>query len=144
MPNTSKKRWTNTRFWFFAILRNFLDFFHKKNHNRNVMNQMVYNSLCLQDLQDLQDPQNSLTIQGQDFQQLVFVFNAIMAGWKVKQLENNVFEFEKDLVEIPKKYLTNNGTDVKDTFLFKFLKNNLSLECTLPRQRENVFLGYQN
>ena len=95
-------------------------------------------------LQNPQNLQNLQNFQGQDFQKLVFVFNAIMDGWKVKQLENNVFEFEKELAEIPKKYLTNNGTDVKDTFLFKFLKNNLSLECALPRQRENAFIGYRN
>ena len=65
------------------------------------------------------------------FQELVFIYNAIMNGWKVKQIGNGVFEFEKNLEDIPKKYKNESGKDVKDSFLFKFLKNNLSLECRI-------------
>jgi hypothetical protein len=30
-------------------------------------------------------------------QKMVFVYNAIMKGWTVRKLENNQFEFTKDL-----------------------------------------------
>ena len=72
-----------------------------------------------------------------NFQELVFIYNAVMNGWKVKQLGNGLFEFEKDLQDIPKKYQSESG--VKDSFLFKFLKNNLSLEC---RINENASMRY--
>jgi hypothetical protein len=65
-----------------------------------------------------------------NFQELVFIYNAIMNGWKVKQIGNGLFEFEKDLQDIPKKYKCSES-GVKDSFLFKFLKNNLSLECKI-------------
>lgn len=67
----------------------------------------------------------------QTFQQLVFIYNAMMDGWTVKQIGNGLYEFEKDLMDIPSKYRNQSGTDVKDTFIYKFLKNNLSLECRL-------------
>ena len=64
-----------------------------------------------------------------EFQKLLLLFNAIANGWSVKQLNRNQFEFEKDLASIPNRYKTQDGSDVKDSFLFKFLRNNLSLEC---------------
>ncbi len=75
-----------------------------------------------------------------DFQRVIFLFNAVMNGWSVRQLDENNFEFEKDLALIPNKYKTQDGKDVKDSFLFKFLKNNLSLECKY--NNVNAFLGY--
>ena len=75
----------------------------------------------------------------QRFQQVVFIFNAITNGWEVRNLGNGHFEFEKDLSAIPSKYKNEHGTDVKDSFLFKFLKNNMTMECRIPSNKQ---LGY--
>jgi hypothetical protein len=78
------------------------------------------------------------------FQQLLFVYNAITNGWSVKQIGNGLYEFEKDISEIPTRYKNSKGTDVKDTFIFKFLKNNLSLECRIPKNTQNAFIDYSS
>jgi len=73
------------------------------------------------------------------FKQLLFVYNSIMNGWTVKHIGNGQYELEKNLSEIPSKYKTNgpNGIqDVKDTFIYKFLKCNLKDSCSsLERHR---------
>jgi len=76
------------------------------------------------------------------FQQLVFIYNAITNGWEVRDLGNGFYEFEKDLAEIPSKYKNQLGTDVKDSFLFKFLKNNMTLECRIPTNNQHASIGF--
>ena len=61
-------------------------------------------------------------------QQMVFIYNCVMNGWKVQRLDDGRFEFEKELTCISPEEKMNGGKDVKDTFVYKFLRNHLSLE----------------
>jgi hypothetical protein len=51
-------------------------------------------------------------------QKMVFIFNAILDGWTVKMIEENIFEFKKDR--------DNREVDLND-YLRKFVLHNLSL-----------------
>ena len=72
------------------------------------------------------------------FQQLLFIFNAITNGWEVREVSSGVYECEKDIAAVPTKYKNANGTDVKDSFIYKFLKNNLSQQCKLSNTRTHT------
>lgn len=61
-------------------------------------------------------------------QQMVFVYNAVMNGWKVQRLDDGRFEFQKKLSCISEENKTEDGKNVKDSFVYKFLRNHLSLE----------------
>ena len=88
------------------------------------------------DLIDLSLGNNQPTNQ---FQQLVFLYNAVMNGWTVKQIGDGLYELEKNLADIPTKYKNQYGNDVKESFIYKFLKNNLSLECGINQPQRLGF-----
>jgi len=84
-----------------------------------------------------QNAQNeSLEFEG--FQQLLFIVNAISNGWVVREVSSGVYECEKDIAAVPTKYKNTEGTDVKDSFIYKFLKNNLSQQCKLSTKTSNA------
>lgn len=73
---------------------------------------------------------NTTTIDPKLMQQLVFVFNAIKDGWSIRRVNANTLEFEKSIKDIPQKYVKR-GNNIKDSFVFKFLRNNASMERAL-------------
>lgn len=70
---------------------------------------------------------NSRSIDFFKLQQMVFIYNAVMNGWQVQKIDNGSFEFQKQLACIEPANKNEIGTDVKDSFIYKFLRNHLSL-----------------
>lgn len=58
-------------------------------------------------------------------QKMVFVFNAILAGWTVRMIDENTFEFKKDR--------TNQEVNLDD-YLRRFVMHNLSIESISARR----------
>jgi hypothetical protein len=58
----------------------------------------------------------SLTLQ-----KMVFIYNALLKGWTIRMIENDKFEFTKDLESIKKE------VDLAD-YLRKFIQYNLNIE----------------
>ncbi len=54
-------------------------------------------------------------------QKMVFIYNAVLSGWTVSQLENNKFEFTKPKNNLKKEVNLNN-------YLQKFISYNLNIE----------------
>lgn len=52
-------------------------------------------------------------------QKMVFVYNAILAGWSVKMIDNDKFEFSKDR--------TNQEVNLED-YLRRFIAHNLNID----------------
>ena len=52
-------------------------------------------------------------------QKMVFVFNAILAGWTVRMIDENTFEFKKD---------RQNQEVNLDSYLRRFVLHNLSID----------------
>jgi hypothetical protein len=53
-------------------------------------------------------------------QKMVFVFNAILAGWTVRMIDNDKFEFKKDII---------NREVHLDDYLRRFVMHNLSIDA---------------
>ncbi|MHA2404368.1 MAG: hypothetical protein ACXADH_15325 [Candidatus Kariarchaeaceae archaeon] len=58
-------------------------------------------------------------------QKMVFVFNAILAGWTVRMIDENTFEFKKERI--------NREVDLDD-YLRRFVMHNLSIESISARR----------
>jgi hypothetical protein len=63
-------------------------------------------------------------------QKMVFVFNAVLAGWSVRMVDNDMFEFSKDA--------TNQEVNLEE-YLRRFVAHNLSIDC-LNHSQENSSL----
>ena len=57
-----------------------------------------------------------------DIQKMIFIYNAVLSGWTVKHLGNNIFEFLK-----PKSKIDRYELDLKD-YLKNFVDFNLNIE----------------
>ena len=64
-------------------------------------------------------------------QKMVFVFNAVLAGWTVRMVDNDMFEFSKDA--------TNQEVNLEE-YLRRFVANNLNIDC-LNRSQQNSSLS---
>lgn len=53
-------------------------------------------------------------------QKMVFVFNAVLAGWTVRMVDTDMFEFSKDA--------TNQEVNLEE-YLRRFVANNLNISC---------------
>ena len=67
----------------------------------------------------------SATIDLLQIQKMVFVFNAVLAGWSVRMIDADKFEFCKDA--------TNREVNLEE-YLRRFVANNMSIECLNRRE----------
>jgi hypothetical protein len=61
------------------------------------------------------------SLEYNDIQKMVFVFNALNDGWTVKKIGNDKFEFLKDGEQIKKEIIL-------EDYLKKFIKYNINIE----------------
>jgi len=61
------------------------------------------------------------SLEYNDIQKMVFVFNALNDGWTVKKIGNDKFEFLKDGEHIKKEIIL-------EDYLKKFIKYNINIE----------------